>query len=182
MLNKGFQQYQLDPIALFIVNRFDERVPVETIEVANPELNRIPLAQQEQISEKVTYRLAQRPGSYVVLKYVRKVIKRTDTHTLHTGAMPINVLEKSVAEVSFLAGMLLDKFLYPLPLYRQHQRLQQNGILVCFTNTNRKYVTMAWQAKRNSPIVQRIANPSSGHFGNGASNNVSGRICCQKIP
>jgi hypothetical protein len=38
------------------------------------------------------------------------------------------VIEKSVADVSFLAGLLVDKFLYHLPLYRQHQRLQDGGI------------------------------------------------------
>lgn len=30
----------------------------------------------------------------------------------------------------FLVGILLDKFLYHLPLYRQHQRLEQNGVQV----------------------------------------------------
>ena len=108
--------------------RFDDSVPVETIEVSNPELQGIPTDQLEEIGEKLTYRLAQRPGSYVVLKYVRKVLKRRDTQTIHTAPVPINVLEKSVADVSFLAGMLVDKFLYHLPLYRQHQRLQQSGI------------------------------------------------------
>ncbi len=108
--------------------RFDDSVLVETIEVANPELKGIPTDLLEQIGEKVVCRLAQRPGSYVVLKYVRKVFKRIDTQTLHTAIMPTNVLEKSVADVSFLSGMLVDKFLYHLPLYRQHQRLQQGGI------------------------------------------------------
>jgi transposase len=108
--------------------RFDASVPVETIEVRNPELADVPSNQLQEISEKITYRLAQRAGSYVVLKYIRKVIKQTDTQLIHTAAMPVNVLEKSVADVSFLAGMLVDKFLYHLPLYRQHQRLAQSGI------------------------------------------------------
>ena len=33
-------------------------------------------------------------------------------------------------DVSFLAAMLVDKFRYHLPLYRQHQRLQDSGIKV----------------------------------------------------
>ena len=33
-------------------------------------------------------------------------------------------------DVSFLAGMLVDKFRYHLPLYRQHQRLAEAGIRV----------------------------------------------------
>lgn len=110
--------------------RFDDSVPVQTIEVANPELKGIAPEQLEIIGEKITWRLAQRPGSYTVLKYVRKVVKRRDTDTLHTAPAPANVLERSVADVSLLAGMLSDKFLYHLPLYRQHQRLAHNGIQV----------------------------------------------------
>ena len=108
--------------------RFDDTVPVETIELTSPELDGIPPSEQVVIGEKITCRLAQRPGSYVVLKYVRQVIKRKDTGAIITPPAPANVLDKSVADVSFLAGMLVDKFVYHLPLYRQHQRLRQSGI------------------------------------------------------
>jgi len=56
------------------------------------------------------------------------VIKRTDSNELVTVPAPAKVLDKSIADVSFLAGMLVDKFVYHLPLYRQHQRIQQSGI------------------------------------------------------
>jgi|GEM_PF-1621543 len=110
--------------------RFDDTVPVQIIEVADPDLKGIPDDQIEIIGEKITWRLAQRPGSYTVLKYVRKVGKRRDSETLHTVPAPANVLERSVADVSLLASMLTDKFLYHLPLYRQHQRMGHNGIQV----------------------------------------------------
>ena len=35
-----------------------------------------------------------------------------------------------MVDVSVVAGMLVDKFAYHLPLYRQHQRLAMNGITV----------------------------------------------------
>lgn len=109
--------------------RFDETVPVETIYLGpSADLADLPKDQQRLISEKISYRLAQRPGSYVVLKYVRPVIKRLDTEAIITVPAPANVLDKSVADVSFLAGMLVDKFVYHLPLYRQHQRIKQSGI------------------------------------------------------
>jgi transposase len=82
------------------------------------------------IGEKVSYRLAQRPGSYVVLKYVRRVIKRRDTQVIHAPAAPAGILEGSRADVSFVAGLLVEKFAYHLPLYRQHQRLIDAGITV----------------------------------------------------
>jgi transposase len=116
-----------DASALF----FDEtRVPVETITLANPETEGLTADQFEVIGEKVSHRLAQRPGSYVILKYVRPVIKRRDTQTIHCPAAPAGVIEGSRADVSFLVGLLLDKFAWHLPLYRQHQRLFDAGITV----------------------------------------------------
>jgi transposase len=108
--------------------RFDASVPVETVEIQDERLDELQPGQYVEVSEKVTYRLAQRPGAYVVLKFVRKTIKRLDTGALITPPAVPTVLEKSYTDVSFLAGMLVDKFLYYLPLYRQHQRLQACGI------------------------------------------------------
>jgi transposase len=107
-----------------------ERVPVEVITVPNPQIADLPADAYEVIGEKVTHRLAQRPGSYVILKYVRPLIKRKDTQTLHCPPAPAAVLEGGRADVSFLAGLIIDKFLYHLPLYRQHQRLAAAGIEV----------------------------------------------------
>jgi hypothetical protein len=108
---------------------FDEsRVPVETIEVAHPEVGGMSTDQYELIGQKVSYRLAQRPGSYVILKYVRPVIKRHDTQAIIAAPAPQGVIEGSRADVSFLAGLLRDD--YHQPLYRQHRRLEDSGIEV----------------------------------------------------
>ncbi len=109
--------------------RFDGSVPVETIVLPPTEgLDEVPDVEPVTIGEKVSYRLAQRPGSYVVLKYVRPVLQRSDTGELVSAPAAANVLENSVADVSLLAGILVDKFVYHLPLYRQHQRLAHSGI------------------------------------------------------
>lgn len=108
--------------------RFDESVPVETIEILPEELQGLAEDEYELISEKVTHRLAQRPGSYVVLKFVRKVAKLKEKQELVCAPAPQAVLERSLADVSLLAGILIDKFLYHLPLFRQHQRLKAAGI------------------------------------------------------
>ena len=108
--------------------RFSDDVPREVIAVRDPEIEAIPEDRRELIGEKVIYRLAQRPGSYVILEYTRPVYKLLDDQTIATTPAPLNVLEKSVADVSFLTGMLIDKFCYHLPLYRQHQRLLQCGV------------------------------------------------------
>lgn len=110
--------------------RFDDSVPVEEIALSAPELEGPEADDYEIVSYKVTYRLAERPGSQVVLKYTRPVLKKKSSQQLITTPAPANVLDRSFADVSFLAGMLLNKFLYHLPLYRQHQRLERNGIRV----------------------------------------------------
>jgi transposase len=110
---------------------FDEtRVPVEVIELASPETACLAPEAFEVIGHKDSYRLAQRPGSYVVLKYRRPVIKLKATQAIVCPAAPLGVIEGSRADVSFVAGMLIDKFAYHLPFYRQHQRLADGGITV----------------------------------------------------
>jgi len=108
--------------------RFNSSVPVETIIVENPELAGLEAGKDyEVIEEKITHRLAQR-SAYVVLKYVRQVVKLKSAAKPSCIPAPSAVLEKSYADVSFLAWLLIDKFLYHLPLYRQHQRLRAAGI------------------------------------------------------
>ena len=107
--------------------RFDESVPVEEIRVPNPGADDV---EHELVSEKVTYRLAQRPASYVVLRYIRQVVKRKDDGTLSCPPAPASVLGRGIADVSLLASMVIDKFVYHLPLYRQHQRMAAAGIHV----------------------------------------------------
>ena len=94
----------------------DKRVPVEVIAVPNPDMEQLSPEQYEVIGEKVTHRLAQRPGSYVVLKYVRPLIKRKDTQALSCPPAPVGVINDRRAAVSFILGMVLDKSNYHLPL------------------------------------------------------------------
>ena len=107
--------------------RFSADVPVEVIRVDPPELTGPDADQYEIIDIKTTHKLAQLPTSHVVLRYELPVIKRKNTDTIKTTAMPHQVLEGCVADVSVLVGLLIDKFQYHLPLYRQHQRLSQAG-------------------------------------------------------
>ncbi len=110
---------------------FDEtRVPIEVIELSAPEAQGLAPEAFEVIGHKDSYRLAQRPGSTVVLKYRRPVIKIKATQVIVCPSAPVGVIEGSRADVSFIAGLLIDKFAYHLPFYRQHQRLGDNGITV----------------------------------------------------
>ena len=136
--------------------RFGPEVPVQTIEVTDPTIEAIPQAEREVIGEKVSYRLAQQPGSYVVLKYVRPVVKRRGSETMLTAPAPANVLERSCADVSFLGAMLIDKFCWHLPLYRQHQRLLDAGITLSRS-------TVVYWTSRAIDLLAPLADAQSAH-------------------
>jgi transposase len=108
--------------------RFDPTGPVEVIRVPNPEITGLTAADYEVIGEKVTYRLAQCPGADVILKYVRPVVKLKAQQAVVCAPAPAAVFERSFADVSLLAGLVVEKFRFHLPLYRQHQRLAAAGI------------------------------------------------------
>ena len=121
---------------------FDEsKVPVRTITLLHADLQGVPTDQYEVIGEKVTYRIAQRPGAYQVIAYHRPVVKLKATGQILGLPAPEGVLRDSRADVSFGAGPLMDKFAWHLPLYRQHQRLEACGIKV-----SRPWLTQLAQA------------------------------------
>lgn len=142
--------------------RFSEDVPVEEIELTVPELEGEDKDKYEIIGHKTTYRLAQRPSSHVVLKYTRPVIKEKATSVILPSPAPQNVLDKSFADVSFLVGMLIDKFLYHLPLYRQHQRLENSGIFLArstLTNLTKRAIELLnpiYQSQLENIIRSRV--------------------------
>jgi len=135
--------------------RFDESVPIETVYLDPP--YDLPADRYQQLTEKLSYRLAQRPGSYVILKYVRPLVKRIDSGELIETPAPENVLDKSVADVSFLAGLLVDKFVYHLPLYRQHQRLRHSGITLSRT-------TLSNLARRSIALLEPVYQAQFDHI------------------
>ena len=137
--------------------RFNDDVPVEVIHVKDPDVEAIPEEHREVIDEKVSHRLAQRPGSYVVLEYRRAVVKDKREQRIHTAKAPNNVLEGSFADVSFLAGMLIEKFCDHLPLYRQHQRLARSGITVSRS-------TLTQQVERAIALLKPIYDVQLKHI------------------
>ena len=62
-----------------------------------------------------------------------------------------------MADVSLLAGMLVDKFVYHLPLYRQHQRIRQSGI-------DLSRATLTNLASRAIDLVAPIFHAQFGHI------------------
>ena len=114
--------------------RFGPDVPVRTIKLAVPGLEGVDPDDVEIIDTKVVHRLAQRPASFVVLRYEMPVVRiRTvgvDEVEIRQAPTITPVLDRSLADVSLLVGLLIDKFRFHLPLYRQHQRLEAAGITI----------------------------------------------------
>ena len=142
--------------------RFDESVPREVIDMDAPELAGENADEYEIIDYKETSRLAQRPGSYVVLTYRRPVVRHKNTQTLTTASAPDNVLEGCYADVSVLAGMMVDKGVYHLPLYRQHQRMLDSGIrisrstLINWLNKGIELLKPIYQAQAKHVLQSKI--------------------------
>jgi len=110
--------------------RFDDTVPMIVIDLIDADMDSIPPDELVLVDEKRTYRMAQRPAAYEIFCYARKTFKHRKTGQFFCAPAPPSVLERSSADVSLLAGMLVDKMIYHLPLYRQHQRMADCGITV----------------------------------------------------
>jgi transposase len=137
--------------------RFDADVPIETIDVRVPELEGPDADAWQIIDYRTTHRLAQRPGSQGVLAYRRPVLRHRSEEAVITAPAPAKVLEGSCADVSVLAGLVVDKFCYHCPLYRQHQRLADAGIhLARATLTN-------WTT-RTAELLAPIAEAQHAHI------------------
>ena len=142
--------------------RFTEDVPVEVIETTPQELVGDDADEYEVIATHTTYRLAQRPASYVVLQYQRPVLRHKDREQPEPCPAPANVLDRSLADVSLLSGLLVDKFAYHLPLYRQHQRLQHAGITLSratLTNLTKRTIELLRpivEAQRDNVLRSRV--------------------------
>ena len=108
--------------------RFGADVPVRTVRMRPRAAEEFSDGELEQVGEHVVNRLVQRPASYEILRIVTPVLKRRGTGRFLPAEPPPAVLERSCADVSVLAGLLTDKFVWHLPLHRQHQRMKAAGV------------------------------------------------------
>ncbi len=112
--------------------RFDDSVPVYRTELP-ADIPADQLEDYQKIGEKTNRLLCQTPGVYFVREIVRPVYKKKASaeaieDEIVTAPPPRTVFQRSFADVSLLAGLLVDKFRYHLPLYRQHQRMTATGV------------------------------------------------------
>ena len=77
-----------------------------------PEMEGEGADQFEVIDYRSSCRLAQRCGSYVILNYQRVVVRHKASQILTTVAVPSGPFDRSFVDASFMAGMLVDKYLH----------------------------------------------------------------------
>ena len=100
--------------------RFPEHLPREDEIVEEGE--------GEVVFEKISERLAAKPSAFFVKRIIRRV-RRTDG-SLSCPAVPPAVIERTTVDVSFLVYLLIAKYMWHLPLYRQEQMLKAQGITI----------------------------------------------------
>jgi hypothetical protein len=71
----------------------------------------------------------------------------------------------SVVDVSFVVGMLVDKFVYHQPLYRQHQRLAREHITLFAHDIEQHHASGNYRARTDlrRAASPRLAQPHPGH-------------------
>ena len=87
----------------------------------------------KKIGEEVTEELEYTPGELFVNKIVRpKYVLPQAPDSLNTeiiiAPMPVRPIEKAIAGPGLLAQIVIDKYVDHLPLYRQLQRFERNGV------------------------------------------------------
>lgn len=108
--------------------RADASVPREIIELPLPEFMGEGDDDYEIVDVRITERLARRRGQHFIVEYRRPVVKHRPSGCMKTAPAPAGLFDRSIADVSFVAGLIIDKCQWHLPLHRQHQRLVATGI------------------------------------------------------
>lgn len=98
-------------------NELPEHLPVKEI-IIEPQENTEGLVK---IGEEVTETLEYTPASLVKRRTIRPKYAKSNGTGIIIGELPVRPIEKSIAEASLLAHILVSKYVDHLPLYRQIQ-------------------------------------------------------------
>jgi transposase len=110
--------------------RFNDSVDIEVVTCENPAIKDLSPDQYEVLGVETVDKLCQRKSSYFVRRYERPRVKIKETNKIVEPPPSPSVIRGSFMEPEFLAGIVVDKILYHLPLYRIHQRLKDGGIWI----------------------------------------------------
>ena len=82
----------------------------------------------KKIGEEITEELERIPGKLFVKQYIRPKYARPNGEGIVIGELPSRPIEKGIAGPGLLAQIIIDKYTDHLPIYRQIQRFEREGI------------------------------------------------------
>ncbi len=80
------------------------------------------------IGEEITEELERIPGKLFVRQYVRPKYAKPDGEGVVIGELPARPIDKGIAGPGLLAQIIIDKYTDHLPVHRQVQRFEREGI------------------------------------------------------
>lgn len=80
------------------------------------------------IGEEITEELERIPGKLFVRQYVRPKYAKPDGEGVVIGELPSRAIDKGIAGPGLLAQIIIDKYTDHLPVHRQVQRFEREGI------------------------------------------------------
>ncbi|MBM3192259.1 MAG: IS66 family transposase [Chlamydiae bacterium] len=129
---------------------FPEDLPIEEVILDLPEDQRIdpvtgnPLVY---IGEEVSQKLGKKAASYFIKKIIRKkyAVMGRPEEGIFTPSLPDSVIPRCAVDESIIADVLAKKFCDHLPLYRQVEMMQRDGVKIS-RQTLSSYVLEAGKA------------------------------------
>jgi len=82
----------------------------------------------KQIGKEITEELERIPGKLFVRKYLRPKYVNPITGEIVIGELPVRPIDKGIAGPGLLAQIVIDKYVDHLPIYRQVQRFEREGM------------------------------------------------------
>jgi len=88
----------------------------------------------KKIGEEITEELEYKPGQFYVNQYIRPKYVKPEGDGILIGSLPSRPIDKGIPGPGLLAQIIIDKFVDHLPLYRQTQRFERDGVRLAPSN------------------------------------------------
>jgi transposase len=113
------------------------------------------------IGEEVTEVLDLIPAEFYVKRYIRPKYARPNGTGIITGPLPDRVIDKGIPSDGLIAQMVLDKYVYGLPLHRQIDKYRRLGVNIPASTASDwmikgwKHLTPLWELLKLLVINQK---------------------------
>jgi transposase len=110
--------------------KHDPNATILDFDAPNPNIEGIPADELEVVETKTIQKVVRVRSPYFILRVHYKTYRQKGClEELPPTELP-EVLPDTIYDVSLIAGLAVDKYLFHLPTYRQHQAIQQSGIYI----------------------------------------------------